>query len=139
VLPFRRVVAVRLAAAVIAAALVETPLAASAADLCGHWRGHWQSCTDQFKGTVNARITKCGPNKYRAVFTGRAFKVMPYRYEAILTACQDPETGRVHFKCQRKIPLWGMYWMNGWASDCKFFSRYRTDDHTGYFEMRRVE
>ena len=105
----------------------------------GNWRGHWQSCTDQFKGTVNARITRCDARHYKAVFWGRAFKIMPYRYTVTLTACKSPTTGKIYFKCSRKIPFWGMYWMNGWASNCKFYSKYRTDDHTGYFVMRKVE
>jgi hypothetical protein len=123
----------------LSAILAGSAVGARAACLEGYWVGHWQSCTDQFKGTVNARITRCDATHYKAVFTGRAFKIMPYRYTVTLTACKNPETGKVYFKCSRKIPLWGMYWMNGWASDCKFFAKYRTDDHTGYFVMRRVE
>jgi hypothetical protein len=38
----------------------------------------------------------------------------------------------------QKIPLWGCYWMNGYVTDCKFFARYHTDDHVGYFKMTRV-
>lgn len=112
--------------------------AANAADLCGVWKGRWQSCTDQFSGTVKARITRIGPGKYHAVFTGRAFKVMPYRYTATLLACNDPATGKVKFRCTRKLPLWGCYWMHGTASNCCLNARYRTDDHTGYFVMERV-
>ena len=112
---------------------------ARAASLCGKWEGRWKSCTDHFEGTVNAKITRCGCGKYKAVFTGRAFKIMPYRYTAILTAHKDPATGIVHFKCTRKIPFWGCYWMNGTATNCCFKARYRTDDHTGIFVMRRVD
>lgn len=118
--------------------LLASGTAAKAADLCGVWKGHWQSCTDQFSGTVKARITRIGPGKYQAVFTGRAFKVMPYRYKATLLATKDPATGKVRFRCTRKLPFWGCYWMNGTASDCCLNARYRTDDHTGYFVMQRV-
>jgi hypothetical protein len=106
--------------------------------LSGHWRGQWQSCTDNFKGTVNARITKCGDGRYRVVFTGRAFKVMPYRYTAILTAETDPVTGHVHFRTSRKLPLWGCYWVSGCATGGKLVANYRTDDHTGLFTMCRT-
>lgn len=106
--------------------------------LCGTWKGHWESCTDQFKGTVKARITRCGPGCYKAVFTGRAFKVMPYRYTAMLKACRDPETGTIRFRCSRKLPFWGQYWMRGSVEGCCFRARYNTDDHVGYFVMRRV-
>jgi hypothetical protein len=129
-----RLVAVALAAAVSAGAAGR----ADATSLEGCWEGRWQSCTDQFQGKVKARITRCDATHYHCVFTGTAFKIMPYRYTVTLTACCDPETGKIHFKCSRKIPLWGMYWMNGWASGCKFKARYNTDDHVGYFVMRKV-
>lgn len=122
----------------IAGWLLASGHATHAADLSGVWKGHWQSCTDQFSGTVKARITRIAPGKYQAVFTGRAFKVMPYRYTATLLACKDPATGKVRFRCTRKLPFWGSYWMNGTAGDCCLNARYRTDDHTGYFVMRRI-
>jgi hypothetical protein len=116
------------------------PLASSvarAANLEGTWKGHWVGCTDGLQGTVNARITRCDATHYKAVFTGRAFKVMPYRYTSILIAHKDPETGHMHFKCTQKLPLWGCYWMKGTATRCKFSARYHTDDHVGYFKMVR--
>lgn len=106
--------------------------------LCGRWQGTWESCTDQFKGTVRARITKIDATHYKAVFWGRAFKIMPYRYTSILTACRDEATGKVHFKVQQKLPLWGCYWVRGSADGCNFVARYNTDDHVGYFKMRRI-
>jgi len=118
-------------------ALLFSSPSARAACLEGTWKGHWIGCTDGFKGTVKARITKCDSTHYRAVFTGRAFKVMPYRYTAILIAHKDPETGHVHFKCTQKLPIWGCYWMRGTATNCKFTARYHTDDHIGLFTMVR--
>jgi hypothetical protein len=125
-------------AAVAAAALTIGAAGAQADDLCGCWKGYWKGCTDGLTGTVNAKITKCGENRYRAVFWGRAFKVMPYRYESILIAETDAETGQQRFRVSQKLPLWGCYWMNGYVTDCKFFARYHTDDHVGYFKMSRV-
>jgi len=115
------------------------PSAVQGDDLCGCWKGYWKGCTDGLSGTVRARITKCGENRYRAVFWGRAFKIMPYRYESILTAATDPETGQQRFHVTQKLPIWGCYWMNGYATDCTFFARYHTDDHVGYFKMTRVK
>jgi hypothetical protein len=112
--------------------------AAQADDLCGRWTGTWKSCTDQFQGTVNAKITRIDATHYKAVFTGRAFKIMPYRYTSILTVCRDEATGKTRFKASQKLPIWGCYWVNGAADGCTFFARYRTDDHTGYFRMQRV-
>ncbi|MDA0660807.1 MAG: hypothetical protein O3C60_18535 [Planctomycetota bacterium] len=112
--------------------------ALQAADLSGYWEGTWHGCTDGLKGTVKACITKCGPNCYHAKFSGRAFKIMPYKYDAMLTATEDPVTGKVHFKCNTKLPIWGCYWMNGTASDCSLCARYHTDDHVGFFKMQRV-
>lgn len=113
-------------------------LPSTAADLCGCWEGNWKSCTDGFQGTIKARITKCDENHYRAVFTGRAFKIMPYRYTAILTAVTDAETGITHFKSSMKLPIWGCHWMNGCATADKISAKYHTDDHKGYFNMCRT-
>jgi hypothetical protein len=109
-----------------------------AADLCGCWEGRWYGCTDGLQGTVKAKITKCGPGRYEAIFTGRAFKVMPYRYKSTLIAWTDADSGRMYFKVTQKLPIWGCYWMNGYVTDCQFFARYHTDDHVGYFKMTRV-
>jgi hypothetical protein len=135
----RRPLAHRIQRAALTAALaVVIPSAAVGDDLCGCWEGYWKGCTDGFTGTVKARITKCGENRYRAVFTGRAFKIMPYRYTSILIAETDPETGQQQFHVTQKLPLWGCYWMNGNVDGCNFFARYHTDDHVGYFKMKRV-
>ncbi|MBX3433524.1 MAG: hypothetical protein KF847_09405 [Pirellulales bacterium] len=128
----RRLVAGCAALVVLAAVHVQ------AATLCGQWKGEWHGCTDGLQGTVSARITQIDASHYKAVFWGRAFKVMPYRYTSTLTACNDPESGKVRFKVTQKLPVWGCYWMNGWANDCTFFARYHTDDHVGYFKMTRV-
>ncbi len=112
---------------------------ARAEDLSGRWEGRWESCTDRFQGTVNARITRCDENHYRAVFWGRAFAIMPYRYVVTLEAFEDPETGCVCFRCTEKLPLWGWYWMRGSANGGQLSARYNTDDHTGYFHMVRTD
>jgi hypothetical protein len=125
--------------AAMAIALIAVSAASTRADdLCGCWKGYWKGCTDGLTGTVNARITKCGENRYRAVFWGRAFKIMPYRYVSILIAEDDPEAGGQRFRVTQKLPIWGCYWMNGYADGCNFFARYHTDDHVGYFKMQRV-
>ncbi|MCA9237856.1 MAG: hypothetical protein KDA44_20420 [Planctomycetales bacterium] len=125
-----------------AAVLMVLVLAAAAqshaATLCGHWKGEWHGCTDGLHGTVNAKITKIDACHYKAVFWGRAFKVMPYRYTSTLTAWKDPESGKMRFKVKQKLGIWSWYWMKGWSDNCTFFARYHTDDHVGYFKMKRV-
>jgi hypothetical protein len=118
--------------------LIGASRAHAANDLCGCWEGHWHGCTDGLSGIVKAKICKCGPNRYRAIFTGWAFKIMPFRYESILIAEDDPETGGQKFHVTQRLPIWGCYWMNGCVDGCKFFARYHTDDHVGYFKMTRV-
>jgi hypothetical protein len=129
----------RIRVAAMALALIIVGAASTKAeDLCGCWTGYWKGCTDGLTGTVNARITKCGENRYRAVFWGRAFKIMPYRYVSVLIAEDDPKTGGQRFRVTQKLPIWGCYWMNGYVDGCNFFARYHTDDHVGYFKMHRV-
>lgn len=126
--------------AVVGLALFASAQAAScqASDLCGKWKGIWHGCTDGLEGTCNARITRCDAHHYHAVFWGRAFKVMPYRYTVVFKAWKDPATGKVHFKSKKKLPIWGWYWVRGTVCGCNFFANYNTDDHVGYFKMRKV-
>lgn len=124
--------------AVVATLAIFAAAHAHAATLCGHWKGEWHGCTDGLEGTVNAKITKIDATHYKAVFWGRAFKVMPYRYTSTLTACKDPATGKVRFHVAQKLPIWDWYWMKGSVDGCTFFARYHTDDHVGYFKMQRV-
>jgi hypothetical protein len=124
-------------AALVAVAGWNAAPGARADDLSGCWEGRWHGCTDGLEGIVKAKITRCDATHWRCVFHGWAFKVMPYRYTAILKGTEDPETGRVTFRCTTKLPIWGCYWMRGWASGCNFKARYHTDDHVGYFVMKR--
>ncbi len=126
------------AVAVLAIALAASSVVRAHDDLCGCWEGCWKGCTDGRTGIVKAKITKCGPNRYRAVFHGWAFKIMPFRYESILIAEDNPESGGQSFHLTQKLPIWGCYWMNGCANGCSFFARYHTDDHVGYFKMTKV-
>lgn len=128
----------RLALLGMALAFANQPAARAHDALCGCWEGCWKGCTDGRTGIVKAKITKCGENRYRAVFRGWAFKIMPFRYESILIAEDDPETGGKKFRVTQHIPIWGCYWMNGCANGCTFFARYHTDDHVGYFKMTKV-
>ncbi len=129
----------RLAAAFIFAALWTGAACrpARADSLEGCWKGEWYSTTEKFHGKVSATIIRCDSCHYECVFTGWAFKIMPYRYKATLIGCTD-SCGCVHFKCKRKIPIWGWYWMKGCACGCTFSARYHTDENAGYFKMHRV-
>ncbi len=126
------------ASALVLSLFFVSPQAADAADLCGKWKGVWHGCTDGLEGTCNARITKTGPNCYKAVFSGRAFKVMPYVYTMHFKACYNAQTGKYHFRMKKKLPIWDWYWVRGSSDGCTFFARYNTDDHVGYFKMTKV-
>ena len=66
----------------LAALLIGLPLTATAGaqDLAGSWRGRWVDTNSGHQGPLQARVTGCGPC-YHAVFTGRFFGVVPFRFQ----------------------------------------------------------
>ena len=48
--------------------------------LAGRWTGSWQSSYNGHQGPLRGRFTQTDPTHYRAVFTGRFLKVVPFLY-----------------------------------------------------------
>ncbi|MFM7076669.1 MAG: hypothetical protein ACKO3G_11465 [Planctomycetaceae bacterium] len=71
---------------VVAALFVSLALAAPAraVDLSGSWCGTWSSSTTGHAGPLRAEFTPCGAGRWRADFSGRFFKVFPFRYSVTL-------------------------------------------------------
>lgn len=60
-----------------------------AVDLSGTWSGTWQSDRCRHRGPMWATFTKIDEKHYCANFRGRFFKIMPFRYSAVLTVVED--------------------------------------------------
>lgn len=57
-----------------------------AVDLSGQWRGYWVSNSTGHRGPLRCTLTRLDGSTYRASFSGRFFKIIPFRYSIELNA-----------------------------------------------------
>jgi hypothetical protein len=69
--------------------------AAGAVDLSGTWSGSWQSDRCRHHGPMSATFTKIDETHYCVNFRGRFFKIMPFRYSAVLTVTEEGEVTKL--------------------------------------------
>jgi len=62
---------------------------ATSADLSGRWAGHWENNNNPHKGPLRANLKKINSDQYRATFSGRFFKVIPFRYKVTLDVVEE--------------------------------------------------
>ena len=66
--------------------------AASADDLSGSWSGYWASDSTGHRGPLRCTLTRIDSSTYRADFSGRFLKIVPFRYSVNLAVIQDGDT-----------------------------------------------
>jgi hypothetical protein len=111
--------------------------AVAGTNLSGCWEGYWQSCKNGHKGPLRATFTCCGEGTYRVEFSGRFWKVFPFRYTATLQATPD-EQGVSIYSRQYLGRLFGTFQMTGHADDCSFHANFCSADDRGVFVLKRV-
>src|SRR5689334_8344899 len=65
---------------------------ADAADLSGQWQGSWQSDGTGHRGPLRCTFTKLDDSSYQANFSGRFFRIIPFRYSVVLSAVEENGT-----------------------------------------------
>lgn len=68
---------------------------AAAADLSGTWSGRWDSLSTGHTGPLRATFSRLNDSQYQVDFTGRFFKLIPFRYSVVLNAIDEGETVRL--------------------------------------------
>jgi hypothetical protein len=112
------------------------PSLAHGSDLTGEWSGHWRDTKSGHSGPLRASFTRCGDDAYRVTFTGRFFKVIPFRYSVQLdVTAADGE--RVYLTGEQRIPIFGTF--HYWAvADCTdFVADFCSRRYQGQFVLRR--
>ncbi len=107
---------------------------ASAAFPTGKWRGSWSSHSTGHQGPLRARIRQTGPDSYRALFSGRFAKVVPFIYPAKLQ--RVPGTCDC-YRTIKRLPLLGDYEMTAHVSARRFYARYKSKKDSGVFDLSR--
>ena len=57
---------------------------AAAVDLTGSWTGSWESTSTGHAGPLRATFRPCGEDRWAVDFSGRFFKLFPFRYSVNL-------------------------------------------------------
>lgn len=111
---------------------------AEATDLTGCWAGSWQSCTTGHKGPLFATFQKCGAEAYRVEFSGRFFKIFPFRYSVVLSVVEDTDEAVTLAGSSFLGRMFGTFTYRATADACHFTAGYRSKKDSGAFELRKT-
>ena len=106
-------------------------------NLSGNWAGTWNSEISGHQGPLKAKFTVAGKDVVKARFTGRLFKVVPFKFNVTLnvTSQQDGVT-----KLSGKEDLGralGTYHYDVTYKANEFVAKYHTDKDKGVFQVRK--
>jgi hypothetical protein len=123
--------------AVAALLLTATTGPAADPDLTGRWSGHWQSNKSNHRGPLRGSFKQIDETHYRVVFTGRFFKVIPFRYAQTLevTGCQGDQV--LLAGSSRLGPVFGTFEYSAVASRCQFVATFYSKRDHGVFVLSR--
>lgn len=107
-----------------------------AADLSGSWSGNWESDSTGHHGPLRCTLTKLDQSTYRADFSGRFFKIIPFRYSVDLDVVQDGDTVTLSGE-QRLGRRLGDFYYNAEANTQDFVANYSSCKDQGRFVLSR--
>jgi len=116
--------------------LISPPASAFAQDLSGCWHGTWDDCNSGHSGPLRATISKCDDQHYRAVFTGRFFKVIPFRFETVLEVTGQADD-KVLLSGESRLGMFGTFRYSAEASSTNFTANYSSRRYEGQFLLSR--
>ncbi len=109
-----------------------------AADLSGSWSGYWESDSTGHRGPLRCTLTKLDNGAYRANFSGRFFKIVPFRYSVDLDVVQDGDTVSLAGE-QRLGRRLGDFHYNAEATCQDFIANYSSCKDNGRFVLTRCD
>lgn len=107
-----------------------------AQDLSGRWCGTWRDCKSGHRGPLRASFSKCDERHYHVVFTGRFFKVIPFRFSTVLDVTGH-EDGQALLSGQSRLGLFGTFTYSALATDTDFTADYSSRRYQGQFLLQR--
>ncbi len=109
---------------------------APATDLTGNWSGQWQDTKSGHSGPLRATFCKCDEDHYRVTFSGRFFKVVPFRYTVVLTVTGTVDD-RVLLTGEQNLPLSGSFTYTAEATATDFTAHFCARRYRGEFLLHR--
>ena len=104
--------------------------------MAGRWLGNWVSYKNGHNGPLNAQFRPINGNQYRATFTGRFAKVIPFRYRMKMQV-QGRSGDTIYFGGSRSMLIFGRFDYQACATPDQFVATYRSRRDRGRFEMRK--
>jgi hypothetical protein len=129
-------VARRFVLAAVVTGVFVTP--AQAVDLSGGWSGCWQSTSTGHSGVLRAELTRCNDTQYRADFSGRFFKILPFRYAVTLDVIEDDGETVTLAGSSFLGRLFGTFCYKATADGCRFTAHYSSKKDWGRFDLTRT-
>jgi hypothetical protein len=106
-------------------------------DLSGKWSGSWRSEISEHTGPLKAKFDVLDNSKVQARFSGRFFKVIPFRFNVLLEIVETKD-GVVTLKGSQDLGrTLGTYTYKATYSKEKFVAQYSTEKDKGVFEVSR--
>jgi hypothetical protein len=110
--------------------------AATAQDVSGRWRGSWTDSNSGHTGPLQARFRETDDAHYRVVFTGRFWKVIPFRFATTLDVV-GRDGNNVFLAGESRLGPFGSFNYSAVSDGCQFTSDFSSRRWQGRFEMSR--
>ena len=109
----------------------------SAGELEGRWRqGNWIDTNRGHEGPLRAHFRQTDESHYRAVFTGRFFKVIPFRFATTLNVV-GCEGDQLILAGESRVGLFGRFTYRATADAHRFHADYQSGRWQGEFNLQR--
>ncbi len=105
-------------------------------DLSGIWVGNWFSDGSGHKGSMKANFSPLGDDAYDVTFTGRFFKVFPFRYKATLRI-SGMEGNKLVLTGNQRLLGFGTFEYRALVDETSFLANYNSKRDNGRFELYR--
>lgn len=105
--------------------------------LSGSWSGSWASHTTGHQGSLHASIRPTPHGNYTATFTGKFFKVIPFRYQMQLNVVSNDGHQMTLAGSKKLGPVMGHYSYRATVTGNQLSATYSTKRDRGTFSLRR--
>jgi hypothetical protein len=125
-----------LAALFVLACAIAAPRFGFATDLSGHWQGYWQSDDTGHRGVLRCTFTRLDDSSYRANFSGRFLKIVPFRYSVVLNAVDHGDVVQLSGS-QELGRRFGTFYYSAEATCSDFNATFTSCKDSGQFVLTR--
>lgn len=105
-------------------------------NLSGSWSGNWISDGSGHKGPMKAVFRSVGIDSYEVAFSGRFFKVIPFRYKVTLMVT-GKDGDKLILTGSQKLLGFGTFEYSALADNGSFMANYSSKKDNGRFELYR--